>query len=97
MDELTTYEKLDLLTELYLSLAKDFDERAELIKDMDLPLYRRLIEEGSVYFSYEAKNIITSNKHSTLKLSLTFADKIIKENNNTISDVKGEGISQLSE
>lgn len=79
---LTTYEKLDLLIQLYLDLAKEFNERAELVKDINLPLYRMLTEEGSDIFVNEAKNIITYNGHSTLKMRLAFADKIIKEKNN---------------
>lgn len=79
---LTTYEKLDLLIQLYLDLAKEFNERAELVKDINLPLYRMLTEEGSDIFANEAKNITTYNGHSTLKMRLAFADKIIKEKNN---------------
>lgn len=42
-----TDEKLDLIASLLKEVANDFDEKAELIKKLDLPLYRMLTESGS--------------------------------------------------
>lgn len=69
--------KIDLVVSLLKELEDDFNQKAELVKDVDLPLYRMLTEGGSSYFKEMYKGLHTSGQIDTLKARLKAADKIL--------------------
>ena len=74
-----TEEKLDLIASLLKEVANDFDEKAELIKELDLPLYRMLTEGGSYYLKEMYKGLHSSGQLNTFKSRLEVADKLLKD------------------
>ena len=74
-----TEEKLDLIAKLLAEVAQEFDEKAERIKEFDLPLYRMLTEGGSYYLKEMQKGLYSSGQLNTFKTRLEVADKLLAD------------------
>jgi hypothetical protein len=73
-----TEEKLDLIVSLLQEVELEFNEKAESIKDIDLPLYRMLTENGSHFIKEIRKGLHTSGQLDTFKSRLKRADELLK-------------------
>jgi len=74
-----TEEKLDLIVSLLQEVELEFNEKAELIKDIDLPLYRMLTENSSHFIKEIRKGLHTSGQLDTFKSRLKRADELLKD------------------
>jgi len=74
-----TEEKLDLIVSLLQEVELEFNEKAELIKDIDFPLYRMLTENGSYFIKEIHKGLHSSGQLDTFKIRLKRADELLKD------------------
>jgi hypothetical protein len=74
-----TEEKLDLIVSLLQEVELEFNEKAESIKDIDLPLYRMLTEHGSYFIKEIRKGLHSSGQLDTFKTRLKRVDELLKD------------------
>ena len=76
MKRLTTEQKLDFIISLLQEVETEINEKAESIKDIDLPLYRMLTEDGSHSIKKMCKDSLS--QLDTFKARLKRADELLR-------------------
>lgn len=79
MENLTTSEKLDLLDKLLIELMKDFNNKAELVKDLDHISHKLLTEDGSSFFKNLHDMFVRNGKLETFKTRIEHVNKVLSE------------------